>query len=276
MKINLFSYQPADPFQFNFGELLMRHLLIRMGYCVDHYTSIRLPEEPKKQMLFGVGGMLNTRYYGQVRKMMDGKIDVWGTGYDAKLRPEYVLKSTDPFNIHMVRGPVTRKLYGLPESIPLGDPGYLTSMFWNPPARSSSEVLFVKFYWDEHPPKLKGITKVVDTLLIGTPKTMELQLDSIIADIASARMVFSSSMHGCIVAHSFGVPWCITPKSNIDIPSEGKWNDIFRAIDGRFEWVSPRTTFTEAKHWWKKYGARLKVIDKNYQESLIEAFPYDS
>jgi hypothetical protein len=112
---------------------------------------------------------------------------VWGTGM---MHPNPL--SVQPTDVRAVRGALTAGHLGL--KVPLGDPGLLVSALW---PRSPVKYRFgvVPHWRDER--SWPDADAVID---VTRP------VDEVISQISSCATIAGSSLHGLIVAQSFGIP----------------------------------------------------------------------
>lgn len=129
---------------------------------------------------------------------------IWGSGvFEASEHVERMARS-DHVQINAVRGPLTAAFLKIDRSIPFGDPGILCDRVFERPIVAVAEVGIVPHisHWrsDEYIAKLTAVedSKVID---VRNPDPI-----AVVNDIASCEVVFSSSLHGLIVADSYRVP----------------------------------------------------------------------
>jgi len=190
----------------NFGDELGNAILLKLGYKTEWAPA-------HEADLFTTGPILQ-----QANKMAfkDGAT-VWGTGWagDRFDYSEDVAKKAKKMNILAVRGQLTAN--HLNTKVPLGDPGLLASFFW-PEKPKKFNIGLVKHYADNQPHEL-GQDIVIDA---GSPA------DAVIPLISSCDFILSSSLHGCIVAESYGIPWMRIPFPQLGRPT--KWVDFTTSL----------------------------------------------
>lgn len=165
----------------NFGDLL-NPLLVRGGAIAPTWAQLH------EARLFALGSLVESIPDG-----FDGH--VWGTG----LIGDHPRTLPDA-RIWAVRGESTRERLDLPPSTPLGDPGLLAPELYPKPA-PSGHIALVPHWNQKDEPWVRDLVdqgaKLVD------PQRSPAR---VIADIASARAVVSSSLHGLIMADAYGIP----------------------------------------------------------------------
>jgi pyruvyltransferase len=173
--------RPVDNFGDLLGPLIVAELVRREGLAE--------PDAPRR--LVSVGSIM--------RMARDGDT-VWGTGVNGKTMGEPLPASR--LDVRAVRGPLTRDhLAGCGITAPevYGDPGLLVGRLWPREQLARAELardaLVVPNLHDL--PSVAGRSDAVNP----TDPVWD-----VLAAIASARFVVGSSLHGVIVAESFGIP----------------------------------------------------------------------
>lgn len=170
----------------NFGDLsgpiIAQEIVSRRG----------LTEPAVDRRLFSVGSVMHFTEPGDV---------VWGTGINGKVAEPV---GSTHLDVRAVRGPLTRAtLIRLGISVPeiFGDPAILWSQFWPREHYVSDErgqtwdVSVVPNFHDLH--SIKTHHNVISPL--GNPH-------EIVSRISRSSFVVASSLHGIVLAESFGIP----------------------------------------------------------------------
>lgn len=137
-------------------------------------------------------------------------------------------------DIRLVRGRLTASKLGLKEGVAVGDPGIIADeIYGNRLQRindTREKVGFVPHYKHVEHPEVKHFIhhnaskmKVID---------VRRKPSVVVSEIASCNTIVSSSLHGLIIAHSFGIP-TVTVEVN-DLPLRGgryKFKDYFSVFD---------------------------------------------
>lgn len=127
------------------------------------------------------------------------RVNVWGSGI-IKER----VKFERPLNTYSVRGPRSRQRmleqgYQCPEIY--GDPALLMPLLFPMPKEKKYELGIIPHFVDSDAAKMK-FSNVENCLLIDVLEPPE----KVAEKISSCHRVISSSLHGIIVAHAYGVP----------------------------------------------------------------------
>lgn len=207
------------------------------------------------ERLFAIGSIVHQANEGDT---------IWGTGsLPNRLKIE---KSFAKLDVRAVRGPLTKKFlneYGadLNEEVVYGDPGILISNFFdNQKIKKKREVGIIPQLFDIDDRIFNGLDICLPT--VGWQK--------VIKYIAESDAIISSSLHGLIVAESFGIPcrWL----RNDRMPSyktdpSFKYNDYYagtgRSLDDDYA-----ETVEEALQ-----QLSLPPDLSSYKSALLQAFP---
>ncbi|HVW99142.1 MAG TPA: polysaccharide pyruvyl transferase family protein [Candidatus Babeliaceae bacterium] len=193
-------------------------------------------------------------------------IKVWGSGF-IKPGPRYADKNLD---FYAVRGPKSLSRIVQRRDVALGDPGLLCNRVFKRSKQVKYKVGVVFHYTDQEARELDAIRDNPEYLLINPLNTPQ----QVIADITSCEIIFSSSLHGLIVADSFGVPNFWMPFSEL-LGGEYKFNDYYMATDRslvkRLPSILGDESEIEAAVGQYEPISNLKEIQKN----LIKSFPYN-
>jgi len=215
-----------------------------------------LPEKHiGKPVLVGLGSCLG--YYG------DWLLHVWGTGYE----PGYIdtAHRMNPgsralWNVHAVRGHVTRTILKLPNETPIGDPGILLPRIYQPSAAPQAKVRYFQHCENPFQPDISGIDEFISTD-VDPFKAIDL--------IVASDFVFTEAMHIAILAHAYGIPWAWS--LNKHTRGIVKWYDWFSSIGVRGCCFKP-SELTDACKW---YSQVRKDFEPIKCDELISSFPSD-
>jgi pyruvyltransferase len=237
----LFWWRPKDGV--NFGDELSCVIVERMLGRKVQLASL----DAKKKIMFGAGSVLHFARDGDV---------IWGSGFREDPTHEHRFRSLD---VRAVRGPRTRKFLlqkGVSCPEVYGDPAILMGH------------LFPEY--KKKPPKYDYI--IVPNIGIAPGfipyKNMvspTLPWNEIVEKILESKLVISSSLHGIIVAESFGIPTRMLKMSWVEPLL--KYQDYYEST-GR-----PNFRFaTSVQEALQLGGEKPGHIDI---QPLIQAFPWD-
>lgn len=183
---------------YNFGDELGAIILTKLGYKV-------------RRVALAKADVVLTGTVLDMAEVQKPDVTVLGAGSGYTHKPDH------GFRVLALRGKLTaRNLKGRPA---LGDLGLLASRMW-PKAPAKYNIGVVRHYVDQDRYPYADI--VIDAT--EPPET-------VIAKISSCRVILSSSLHGLIVADSYGIP-------NMRIARD----DV---ITGNWKWLDYKTAFTK-------------------------------
>lgn len=168
----------------NFGDDLTPQLLPRLGF-------VPLYREPRHASLVGVGSLLEFL-------PRDWTGSIWGTGLmddAAHALPQAVVLA--------VRGPLTAERIGLRDEPAYGDPGLLVGRHIARPA-SDGRIAVVPHGHHRGHERLARLTEHAGD----AARTVNVHQRAIpaVRQIASARAVVTTSLHGLVTADAYGIP----------------------------------------------------------------------
>lgn len=176
----------------NYGDLVGKYLVEKISGRPVKFV------QPKKQAWYKFN-KLNYLTVGSIIHHATKESVVWGSGIIDRVQ------KVAPANFRAVRGPQTRKYlmdlgYECPEVY--GDPALLLPKFYNPKVEKINRLGIIPHYHDykqvlETYSNTPGV-KVIDL--------MTLDVEDVTRQIMSCENIISSSLHGLIVAHAYGVP----------------------------------------------------------------------
>jgi pyruvyltransferase len=249
INITLFYWKPD--IGTNFGDTLSYELLKRIvGNNISTETKIT---NSKKRKLLAIGSILHFSKQNDV---------IWGSGI---LNLNSKLKNVSKLDVRSVRGPKTREIlinsYNISCPPVYGDPALLIPYFFPEFKKSSTPMypfLVIPHWLSQNSPifsKNNNYTVVYPTE----------NWHTVISMIVQSELVLASSLHGIIVAESFGIPArLLNINGNID-------KEIFKYMDyyygtGRNEF-KPATSIEQGL----MMGGEKKFICD--LDKLYEAFP---
>ncbi|MDV7141183.1 polysaccharide pyruvyl transferase family protein [Tropicimonas sp. TH_r6] len=189
--------------------------------------------------LFGAGTLLSE---GNLRQFPRPIVLGSGTGYGASP----IADTLSRCDIRAVRGPLTARRLGLPETMPMLDPAVLCPDFLDLPdlPSATNRVIFVP----HHTTAALSLrwARLCDAAGIEYVSP-EGDSQQVIARIARADLVIAESMHAAILADAFRVPW--SPVQLSDAFNPFKWNDWAQSLEMEatapdllrtYRWIFPR------------------------------------
>jgi len=196
----------------NFGDMITAYIFQK----ITGKHPIRTEDKISTNLVyFGSGSMMNLCIGWK-------NIVVWGTG---------IIHSKDTFEkptkVLAVRGPLTRKRflelgYDCPEVY--GDIGLLLPRFYNKSSIKKFDIGIVPHYVDFEFCK-RLFSSLSNVLIIDVCDDVE----NVIDQIRSCKKTMSSSLHGLIVSHAYGVESCWINLSNFVYGDDVKFFDYYHS-----------------------------------------------
>ncbi len=240
-----------------------------VGDAMSLYLAQKLTSRPVKhssaaplgsEIHFGIGSILLSS---------DANSIVWGTGYMMEIRHE-ASRPKKPFEIHAVRGPLTRGellKYNVPCPRVYGDPGLLIPRFYKPKVNVKYKLGVVPHFMDEDHLWLQH-REDDDLLVLNVADPVELFVDK----LNSCECIASSSLHGIITADAYRIPNLWIEFSN-KVGGHGfKFCDYFSSIGEDFPKpfaIQDSTTISDVIQ-----KMKLREIKLNL-DKLLGACPYE-
>ena len=200
---------------------------------------------------------------------IDSRTEIWGSGI---ISADKII-DRQPFKIHSVRGPLTRDIL-LKNNIQCpeiyGDPALLLSKVYQPKTHSRYRTGIVLHYVDSNNTIIKDYVHQHRDSVIINMRGYDCWTD-VIDLICSCDIILSSSLHGLIVADSYGIPNLWIGLSNNLTGGDFKFYDYFAS-------VSRSETKIQIRNICDIENLDLSDIKNNSSinfESIISSCPFD-
>ncbi|MEX0996584.1 MAG: polysaccharide pyruvyl transferase family protein [Flavobacteriaceae bacterium] len=210
---------------------------------------------------------------GSILAHVNQKCIVWGSGIILK---DQVVK---PAKFLAVRGPQTRKRlleqgYKVPEVY--GDPGLLLPLYYNPPTEKKYKLGIVAHYND-----FKTVQPLYEN------DTEILLIDLMTNDIEATTDLFlqcdkivSSSLHGLIIAHAYGIPALWVQFSDKLFGDGIKFQDYYESVKLPFSIPEIGTGKQSPEAFLNRFNSQPSLPDADViarlQKGLMEVCPFVS
>lgn len=242
--VELFAWQPKNGTR-NFGDHLSHVIVSAMAMR----QQLTLDDEvPSVRRMIAIGSSLHFAQDGD---------SIWGTGVNGKI-PQDLLTARN-LKIKAVRGHKTAEVMrSLGHDVPnvFGDPGLLIPRLFPDRFKRKPERDYIVV------PNLHDMSLVSDSEPVVSPL---MGWNRCVTEILRAKFVVASSLHGLIVAESFGIPARYVRLSETE--SRFKYDD-YATGTGRTE-LAPASSIAEALD----MGGH-PPIDFD-ADALMAAFPYE-
>lgn len=244
----------------NFGDELTPGLV---GTLFGQKCSWR---RAKRCDMIGAGSTLEMVQLMQARK----GLKVWGSGFmlsDAAHERDF---SYPDFDFYAVRGHLSLGRIKSEREVAVGDPGLLANKVYARSPRVPGRIGLVYHWVHKKDPVVRSLARDKSVTLIDPSRKPA----KVIADITACDFVMSTSLHGLIVADSYGIPnaWIKLPQ---DIGGNGyKFADYYSAFDRQAvqhssDLARDHDRIAQLQHEYRPVPNLKKIQDK-----LIGAFPF--
>lgn len=248
------SWWPRTPRPGNFGDILTPYLVAKLtGRAPIHVDCLTL--KSYRNNLLCVGSII---------KYADPGVNVWGSGL-MRLADEPSPRAI----YHAVRGPITRqRILELGGSCPevYGDPALLLPTFYKGTLVKKYRFGVIPHYVDYA--LVSEWFKGIDDILV--INLLDPNIENVVDRITECETVISSSLHGIIAAHAYGVSaaWV---KFSDKLKGDGtKFRDYFASVGVSMECIDVKKPMTPSDLRTMEYVGNIQYDPLN----LIEAFPY--
>lgn len=217
-RIKLFYFKDKN----NFGDMMGPLMIERLFNIKTEYA------DPWNTQMISIGSIIDVfcvKKLLDIRKLGRGllfkrKPLVWGSGF---LYPShwFLIKNLE---VHSVRGQLSAKRLGLENNIPLGDPGLLADRLIDKKPAKRFKYGIVPHYADSKSLYIKRLEEILpDNVVVDVLAPVV----DVIKTIASCDVIVSTSMHGLIVADSFGIPNLWARTNNDLLGGDFKFRDYY-------------------------------------------------
>lgn len=204
--------------------------------------------------LIALGSIIGTAKYDAV---------IWGSGILGAVQLVQIarFRRLIKYDIRAVRGPLTKEylnVAGYHNDAVLGDPAILMPLIYNPKEEKKYDISVVHHYVADADGKEENVHSI---------SVQTTNWKNFIDEIVSSKKVISSSLHGIILAETYGVP-AVFINENVD-------EQLFKYYDWYFS-----TGRREVRIAYSLEEAialppmELPKLDK-MRDNLIRSFPYD-
>jgi tetratricopeptide (TPR) repeat protein len=199
------------PYPGNFGDILNPYIVEKLSGKPPRYV-------PRGKGLLAIGSIIKFAAEGT---------PVWGSG-----TPRMTDKLNPKAKYHAVRGPLTRELVltsggQCPEVF--GDAAWFLPRLYQPKTPAKRFKLgLIRHYANDNELFASDDVKVISVMRAGYDG-----IEQFIDEIAECEAILTTSLHGLIVSHAYGIParWCEVPDSEHALPGDGtKFHDYMLSV----------------------------------------------
>ena len=244
----------------NFGDSLSPLLIDRLFSRRSVWSALEEAE------LTACGSLL--QWITPIQANRAAELAVWGSGFIFPNEPPPALTKV---HYYAVRGAQSAAFAGLTHtSVPLGDPGLLASRVV-PKSPAKYAVGLVPHLWHRDNNEFRRLAVEFEgSLLIDVTRDPQKLLE----EISSCELIVSSSLHGLVVADSYGIPNAWVSASPDSFGGRYKFDDYYSAFSASQR--APMTLDATTKPLDIKEAARLCCDAselQSLQDELISSFP---
>jgi pyruvyltransferase len=238
----------------NFGDLITPYLIWKMTGKQAVWTERANVEEGT--LFMAAGSVLGENLENVV---------VWGTG---AIHAGAVIGKAKEFRA--IRGPLTREIitkagWECPEIY--GDPGILLPYYHHPSVKKTHDVGLVPHYADlADVVEAYGNDQRVKIIRVTEP------VETVISEILACRTILSSSLHGIVVAETYGIPCAWVEFSDRVVGNGFKFRDYWAGVGAKP--LDPVDLRTKGPLVGAVKKARQSLIPGLLKERLLSACPW--
>lgn len=239
---------------------LLRSIKHRRKFKLSDYSGYVFPWD---KCMFAIGSIMD---FANIKTI------VWGSGYreyDSRYKKTNVLAVRGKLSLEKI--PIGKR-----KDVVLGDPGLLLPLIYDKSQVQSKEVTIIPHFvdYDYYKNKYDNVYDVLDV------RTND--LEGMIDKIRQSKYILSSSLHGLIFAHAYGIP-ALWIKHGYVNSSDFKYYDYFSGV--KIPFYKPDTddekilsSFQTVEEYFRKLQQSAlidKDILKNVQQRLLKVFPFE-
>ena len=195
----------------------IRHKIASLSWLNLVKTILGHPKEIIELSNYVLPWELNYIGVGSILSYGNSRSRIWGSGF---------MNTSDKFyggKVYAVRGELSAKKIDINNDYVLGDPALLLPLIYNAHITNSNTVGVIP-HWKEtsfFKEKYSSRYHIIDMC--------SSNVEQVIDDICSCKMILSTSLHGIIVSHAYNIPAIWIKESNID--TDGfKFFDYFSSV----------------------------------------------
>lgn len=240
-----------------FKKYYIKHIIINL--LKGNFKSIKSILLPNEKNLIAIGSVLS---------LGNKNSDIWGAGF---------MNENEQFhggNVYALRGKLSYnkiKTFGTFQCKAFGDPGILLPLYIKPISQKKYKLGIVPHFKETQVfQKEYPNFKIID---LNTRKIQET-----VEEITQCHYILSTSLHGIIVAHSYGIPALWIKKGEID--TDGfKFKDYFSSVDiETYEGIKDFDSYIVNDKWMELFEKHsLQSLPQKdisiIQKELLECFP---
>ena len=252
----------------NIGDILNAFMLDKLFRIKVVKTNILDAD------LIAIGSILDSLLVNKEELLeMDVKsvVHIWGTGlmYECVEKKKFLR----PVNVHSLRGRLTKErvsyMLGYDVDSVLADPGLLASLIYECNEKKY-RLGIIPHYIESNEKIFNDLLKYYENAIIIDVRNHPMK---VLQQISQCECIISTSLHGLIIADSYGIPnqWCIY--SDKILGNGYKYRDYYSAFDLEKEpYILKENVFPDIDDIINGYSISKESVKKK-QKELLECFP---
>lgn len=269
----------------NFGDELSLYLVNKI--TEKNFSPANPPFN--KTTISAIGSIITT-------KSLSKNLIIWGSG----TLKEDVLKPTplrlfpisrftkglkenffrEHPDVRAVRGPRTKQLLdniGVKCPTIFGDPAILTPLFYTPKQIQNPYKVGLILHQSQTNPLNQSQAESIGIRIISIERESPKEIEAFIDEVCSCDLIFSSSLHGIIIAQAYKIPaqWIQLPEQPIEDHNYHKFEDYFLGA-GQTLQHPLAIDFTNESLTLLKKNRPPKILPFSRAKELYSAFPFDA
>ncbi|XP_075251655.1 uncharacterized protein LOC142344055 isoform X2 [Convolutriloba macropyga] len=284
--VSMHYFHPRGLGYSNWGDIVGPDLLEKLSGITVHAGR------GTKATLYGVGSILQNALNDR------GSWYIWGSGLINKPKVPFTSPMTSPMTsvgqnlttnrkLFSVRGPESQvSVLALQGVMPFvaKDPGLLTSKIYPMERASKYAVCIIPHYVDSTTVTSalnKSDKAVIKIVPITVPYDFKNHVDDVPKDVTSCKKVLSSSLHGLIVSHSYGIPAAVITLSSKIAGGNWKYRDYYESLGIFMERNKIRHQITDTSLL-ANADYLSGIVDRTPQpkhpisvQSIVDTYPFD-
>lgn len=244
---------------YNFGDYLNKSLCEKISR--KKVKRIPIDVTNSTQRYYVIGSIL--------QEVQSSNYEIWGSGFISKrARLKYI-----PNKIHAVRGPLTRVIIinkGVECPEVYGDPALIYPKLYKPKVKKNTSIGIIPHYADKKYVWLNKINRRKNIKVIDIENK---NVHHFINEVLSCDIIFSSSLHGLIIADAYDIKSYWFQLSDEIVGDNFKFNDYFLSVNRPIIpplQVKLKTTFKDLQEYQYNYS-----IDFDF-DRLYNSCPFKS
>lgn len=198
---------------------------------------------------------------------------VWGAGLHNNSTTEFC-RISNKANFIAVRGTLTADRLNL-KNIVIGDPGLLASKYFSVKTPQIKKQYCILTHWKDYEKVKEKYGKYIDVINMAT-----INVEDILTKINSYNLVLSTSLHGLIFAHSYGIPALYVEANEPESKNYFKFKDYYSALDIKFKQYKLSYNWTKDKSYFSTLNPNELVPTKEcittIQNNLLNCLPTEN